>query len=271
MENIGPSTADQPIRLHWWRGVPNFGDAINPLIVAHVSGAEVKFAKPQKANLFAIGSMLQVVKRSRKEVGEDQAPASVWGTGILNPMFGHDFLDKIDLHLVRGPITATLLKRKERRFGDPGLLIDSALPFGGTKSDRIGIVPHHTQVDDPEMLAFAASDPAYLLIDPRDDAKDVCHQIASCAAVFSSSLHGLIMADAYGLPNRWIDPGGESWLKYHDYAASIGRTDMSFPLTVDEASEAAFTDITYQDGISAARDALLDTFPNHLKSSATRA
>lgn len=271
MESRTSSTADQSIKLHWWRGVPNFGDAINPLIVGHVSGAEVVFAKPQKANLFAIGSMMQVVKRSRKEVDEDQPPANVWGTGLLHPVFGHGFLDKLDVHLVRGPITATLLQRKERRFGDPGLLIDSALPFNGTKTDRIGIVPHHTQMDDPEMLAFAASDPAYLLIDPRGDAQQVCHEIASCARIFSSSLHGLIMADAYGVPNRWIEPAKESWMKYHDYAASIGRTDMSFPLTIEEAPSAAFTDITYQDGISAARDALLDTFPNHLKSSATRA
>ncbi|WP_299030355.1 polysaccharide pyruvyl transferase family protein [uncultured Sulfitobacter sp.] len=258
----------EPIRLHWWRGVPNFGDAINPLIVGHVSGAEVEFAGPQKANLFAIGSMLQVVKRTRKDVAEDQPPVNVWGTGILNPVFGHDFLEKVDVHLVRGPITAALLKQKLRRFGDPGLLIDSALPFDGTRNDRVGIVPHHGQMDDPEMLAFAASDPAFMLIDPRDDAKQVCHQIASCAQVMSSSLHGLIMADAYGVPNRWIAPGKQGWLKYHDYAASIGRSDMSTPLTIDDAPKAAFGEIGYQDGIDAAREALLDSFPDHLKSGA---
>lgn len=125
------SSENQPIKLHWWQGVPNFGDAINPLIVGYVAGAEVEFAGPQKANLFAIGSMLQVVKRTRKDVPADQPPVNVWGTGILNPVFGHDFLEKVDLHLVRGPITAALLKRKLRRFGDPGLLIDSALPFTG--------------------------------------------------------------------------------------------------------------------------------------------
>lgn len=121
------------------------------------------------------------------------------------------------------------------------------------------------------MLAFAASDPAFMLIDPRDAPEVVCHQIASCARILSSSLHGLIMADAYGVPNRWIAPGKQGWMKYHDYAASIGRTDMSFPLTTDEVPEATFKNIEYQDGIDAARDALLETFPDHLKSSAARA
>ncbi|MBB3995827.1 hypothetical protein GGR95_003491 [Sulfitobacter undariae] len=264
------SATNEPIKLHWWRGVPNFGDAINPLIVGHVSGTKVEFAGPQAANLFAIGSMLQVVKRSRKGMAEGQPQIGVWGTGTLHPVTGLDFLQKVDIHLLRGPITAALLKIKMRRFGDPGLLIDSVLPFDGAQSDRIGIVPHHSQMDDPAMLAFATSDPAFMLIDPRDTPESVCHQIASCARILSSSLHGLIMADAYGVPNRWIDPGKQGWLKYHDYAASIGRVDMSFPLTIDEASKAAFKDITYQDGIAAAREALHATFPEHLKTSATR-
>lgn len=265
------ANTSQPIKLHWWRGVPNFGDAINPLIVGHVSGTPVEFAGPQKADMFAIGSMLQVVKRTRKDVAEDHPPVNIWGTGILTPVFGHDFLEKVDLHLVRGPITAALLKKKMRRFGDPGLLIDSALPFDGTQGDRIGIVPHHGQMDDANMLAFAASDPAYMLIDPRDAPEVVCHQIASCAQILSSSLHGLIMADAYGVPNRWIEPGKQGWLKYHDYAASIGRTDMSSPVAIADAHEATFSPISYLEGIEAAREALLDTFPEHLKSSASRA
>ena len=267
---MASAQADAPINLHWWRGVPNFGDAINPLIVAYVSGAKIKHSTPRDADMFAIGSMLQVVKRSRKEVPDDRPPVNVWGTGLLNPVFGLDFLDKVALHLVRGPITAALLKLKLRRFGDPGLLIDSALPFTGEKTDRIGIVPHHNQIDAPDVLAFAKSDPAFMLIDPRNDAQVVCQQIASCAGVLSGSLHGLIVADSYGVPNRWISPDQE-WLKYHDYAASVGRTDMLSPLAFDEAPNAKFDKITYNDGINAAREALLDTFPEHLKSSAARA
>jgi pyruvyltransferase len=257
-----------PLRLHWWKAEPNFGDAINPLIVEHVAGRPVEHISPRRADMFAIGSMLQVVKRTQKEPRKDGKKLCVWGTGLLNPIFGHDFLDNIELALVRGPITASLLKRKMKHFGDPGLLINEVLPFEGTRQDRIGIVPHLSLMEDPEVLAFAASDPAYLLIDPRGDAAEVCLKIASCAHVFASSLHGLIMADAYGVPNTWIEPKGQSWLKYLDYAASIGRHDMTAPLDLEEAKAAKPAAIIYNDGITAAREALHNSFPARLKSTA---
>lgn len=257
----------KPLQLHWWKAEPNFGDAINPMIVGHMAGREVAHQGPRKADMFAIGSMLQVVKRSHKEK-RDKGNVVVWGTGLLNPVFGHDFLDNVELALVRGPVTAALLKRELKRFGDPGLLINEVLPFDGTRTDRIGIVPHYTLMEDEALRAFADSDPAYLLIDPRGDAAEVCLQIASCAHVFASSLHGLIVADAYGVPNTWIEPQGQSWLKYHDYAASIGRRDMRAPCSYSDAKTVMPAPIDYADGIEAARDALKDSFPKHMKSTA---
>ncbi|MEQ6203948.1 polysaccharide pyruvyl transferase family protein [Sulfitobacter sp. HNIBRBA2951] len=261
-----PNTS--PLRLHWWKAEPNFGDAINPLIVGHLAGRVVEHCGPRKADLFAIGSMMQVVKRTQKEARTSGERLAVWGTGLLNPVFGHDFLDNVEVALLRGPITAALLKLQHKRFGDPGLLINEVLPFDGTRTDRIGIVPHYTLMEDAALLAFVASDPSYLLIDPRGDAAEVCLQIASCAHVFASSLHGLIMADAYGVPNTWIEPQGQSWLKYHDYAASVGRRDMLAPLDYAAAGAVKSTPIDYHDGIAAARDALTSSFPERLKSTA---
>jgi hypothetical protein len=257
-----------PLRLHWWKAEPNFGDAINPLVVAHVSGRTVEHCGARKADLFAIGSMMQVVKRTQKEPRQNGALLAVWGTGLLNPVFGHDFLDNIEVALLRGPVTAALLKVQHKRFGDPGLLIDQVLPFSGTRSDRIGVVPHYTQIEDPALLDFVASDAALVLIDPRDDPAQVCFQIAACAHVFASSLHGLIVADAYGVPNTWITPEGQSWLKYLDYAASVGRRDMLAPSTPAQAKARTGRQIDYVEGIEAARAALLDSFPKRLKSTA---
>lgn len=260
----------QPLRLHWWKAEPNFGDAINPLIVAHVSGRPVVHSGPHQADMFAIGSMMQVVKRTHKEPRETGEKLNVWGTGLLNPVFAHSFLDNIEIALLRGPVTAALLKLEMKDFGDPGLLINEALPFNGERSDRIGIVPHHSQADDPEFVALVAADPAFMLIDPRGAPAEVCHQIAGCAQIFAGSLHGLVVADAYGIANRWIDPGGQSWLKYLDYAASIGRTDMIAPLDIDDIQGHRHQTIVYQNGIEAAREALHASFPEHLKSGATR-
>ena len=38
-----------PLRLYWWNAVPNFGDAISPVIVGHLSGREVRHAAPKDA------------------------------------------------------------------------------------------------------------------------------------------------------------------------------------------------------------------------------
>ena len=254
-----------PLHLHWWKAIPNFGDAINPLIVSHVSGREIKHAGPKKAELFAIGSMLQVVRRNFREPREG-ARLTVWGTGLLHPVNSLDFLHNIDIALLRGPVTAALLGIETDQFGDAGLLINEALPFNGQRSDRIGIVPHHTLAEEPELLELVASDSAYVLIDPKGDATAVCQQIAGCASIFASSLHGLIVADAYGVPSTWITPKGQSRLKFHDYAASVGRGDMAAPLALSEVPGAAKSpDIRYGEGIARCREALYDSFPSHLR------
>lgn len=256
----------QPLRLHWWKAVPNFGDALSPMIVGHLAGRDVRHAGPRRADMFAVGSMLQVVRRNFDDP-RDGAPLVVWGTGLLRPVNGTKFLDHVDVRLVRGPVTAALLGLKVRQFGDPGLLADEVVPFKGERGDRIGIVPHHLGADAPQIKALVASDPAYLLIDPRDNPEAVCRQIASCAHVFASSLHGLIVADAYGIPNTWFSPQDQGWLKYHDYAASVGRGDMRAALDLDEISDAPrhTGDLPYADGIATCRADLKSSFPAHFK------
>tara|TARA_R100000908_G_C3695911_1_gene108346 strand:+ start:297 stop:455 length:159 start_codon:yes stop_codon:yes gene_type:complete len=44
-----------PLRLHWWKAVPNFGDALSPVVLAHVAGRRVEHAGVRKAEVWAIG------------------------------------------------------------------------------------------------------------------------------------------------------------------------------------------------------------------------
>ena len=256
-----------PLRLHWWKAEPNFGDALSPLILLHMAGREVKHASPKAAEVFAIGSLMQVVKRNYDEANPALRPV-IWGTGLLHTIQAIGFIQHIDVALLRGPVTAAILGVDHNRFGDPGLLVHEALPFKGTRTDRIGIVPHHTLLAEPELLALVASDPKYMLIDPRKDPTTVCHEIASCAHVYASSLHALIVADAYGVSNTWLAPKGQSRLKYLDYAASVGRTDMKAPTTFADVTIRGADHITYQGGIDVCRAALYATFPSHLKAKA---
>ena len=256
-----------PLELFWWKSTPNFGDAISRDVVAHVSGCEVVHKGVGGAELFAIGSIIQVVRRKlTRQPRKDGVKPLVWGSGLMMPC-PRDVLDHVQIALVRGPVTAALLNLKTDQFGDPGLLINE-VHDAPERRDRIGIVPHHSLADDPALREIVAKDKALELIDPREDATEVCKRIGSCAHVFASSLHGLIVADAYGVPSTWLDPEGQGRLKYYDYAASVGR-DLTGPITVADipavVKTTTDTPIAYGDGLERARAALKTHFPAALK------
>ncbi|ETX29084.1 polysaccharide pyruvyl transferase family protein [Roseivivax isoporae] len=259
-----------PLKLYWWAGQPNFGDAISARVTAFAAGRGVVHAEPKAAEIFAIGSILQIVRRTHQGPRPDGSRPWIWGSGCMKPV-RLDFVPQVRFAALRGPITESLLGVSAGAYGDPGLLVADALGDRPARADRIGIVPHMAHVDSPELAALVAAHPVLQLIDVRGDADAVCRQIGSCAHVLSSSLHGLVVADAYGVPNTWLDPAGihqSPRLKFYDYAAGIGRA-LPRPLTLGEVPErlAALGDgpLGYTDGIEAAKAALLAAFPEELR------
>ena len=87
---MGAKADTTPLALHWWKAVPNFGDAISPVVLAHVSGRPVVHAGVNKADVWGIGSLLQVVKRSYGDA-KQRRPVT-WGTGLLHPVHGTGFV-----------------------------------------------------------------------------------------------------------------------------------------------------------------------------------
>ena len=256
------------LKLHWWKARPNFGDALSALVVAHVAGRPVTHAGPGGAELFALGSLLQVVRRRHRGPRADGLRPWIWGSGLLHPVPA-DFLDNVRIALLRGPITAALLGVAADRFGDPGLLVPEVLGLSPASRDRIALVPHHSQMEDPGLRALAEREPALDLIDVRGDPAEICTRIGTARHVIAASLHGLIVADAYGVPNTWLAPGDQSRLKYHDYAAGVGRPLIA-PLTPEAVPDLLrrikdSDRITYEHGLAQARAALQETFPQALR------
>jgi pyruvyltransferase len=262
-----PNASDNaPLQLFWWKGVANFGDALSAIVVAHMCGREVVHRGPGMADLYAVGSLLQIARRKFSDKKTYSKTPWIWGSGLLHAV-PQDFLGNVHIALLRGPITASLLGIKTDQFGDPGLLI-SEIVAASAKTHRTGLVPHHSQVADPEIVALAQSSDDFLLIDPMQDAASVCQQISACDQIYASSLHGLITADSYGVPSTWVSPGDQAHLKYYDYAASIGRPMIS-PLAWDQIPTHAKTktkqaELSYSAGIARAKVALRNSFPAHL-------
>lgn len=266
-----PTPKTDPLRLYHWPA-PNFGDALSAHVVAHVSGRAVVWVPPRKAELFALGSLMHVLARLLAEGPVGRTRPVLWGTGVLNPFFRRDFLDHLDIRLLRGPISAAICKLRHTAYGDPGLLAPDALGLAADPADRVIVLPHHSQMDDPAIAAMVARDPRLVLVDVRGDPVDVCRQIACAAHVVSASLHGLIVADAFGVASTWMDPGAQGLMKYHDYAASVGR-HMLAPVAIADVPALALRPATgplhHADGIAAARAALITHFPKEFRADPT--
>lgn len=110
-------------------------------------------------------------------------------------------------------------------MGDPGILArDLVGPV--EKHNRIGIVPQYVDKTHP-IIQELLGHPEYQVIDVERECLEVCQEIAGCRAVLSSSLHGLVVADSYGIPNvRLVVSdkiiGGD--FKFDDYACGVERS-----------------------------------------------
>lgn len=263
---------NSPLRLFWYNKEQNFGDAISATIVSHVSGREVVWAGHHKCEMYALGSLMKMVKNNQKEPREKGGKPFLWGTGTMSGLAHLEFLKHVRVALLRGPITGALLQRDDRVFGDTGLLIADALGEAPERKDMIGLIPHMHFADDIRFAKIADDNPHIKLIDVRDpDAHNVVREIASCSHIISQSLHGLVTADAYGIPNTWLDPmgiHGGAMLKFFDYAAGIGRA-LGMPIETREIESVAATaytgDLAYADGLAMAKEALYASFPHGLK------
>lgn len=74
------------------------------------------------------------------------------------------------------------------------------------------------------------------LIDVRWPWRKVIDQITKCRRIISTSLHGLIVAEAYGIPAVWLSDKIPH-TKYQDYYLSTGREVLPAN-TLEEALKA---------------------------------
>ncbi len=155
----------------------------------------------------------------------------VWGSGTLIPFApsaDNAMPPQVRLALVRGPLTALMLNWQVPVMGDPGLLVGELT--GVVKSTlpryRAGLVVHHSQKLQPGLPDRLVARGVTCIDGATDDYRSVAQQMAECEVILSSSLHGLVFADALGIPNTWMMPDGiheAARFKFHDYACAIGR------------------------------------------------
>ena len=195
----------------WWDGHPNFGDALTPLLLPRY-GIVPLHREPDRARLAGVGSIIQFLPADYD--------GAIWGSGTIDD--AERALPAAHVLAVRGPLTAERIGADGAAYGDPGLLVGRQLRR--PRSDgRIVLVAHGHHRGDPDILALAAME-GVRAVNVHRAAPAVVRGIASAGAVLTTSLHGLVTADAYGIPAVWTtrEPaliGGD--FKFRDYEAAV--------------------------------------------------
>jgi pyruvyltransferase len=221
--------------LYYWqqKDFVNFGDFLSVQIVEKIVNEPVAIFRRGKTpgnKLLAVGSMLYFA--SDGDV--------IWGTGVngkqLDPL-AYQF-HTLDIRAVRGPLTRRFIMENfhidcPAVYGDPALLLPCLFPeFKRQERPRFDyLVIYHYK----ERFDFPRKENVVFATDPWDE---IVRKICDSRFVISSSLHGIIVAEAFGIPARMLRVAEyEPLFKYADYYAGTGRWSFDYATSVEEALE----------------------------------
>lgn len=212
----------------------------------------------EKRDLYAIGSILLMGHQN----------ATVWGTGMpfepskIRGMFHSKYCRKLDIRAVRGPLTRQVLLKLGHEcpevYGDPAVLMPLIYaPKNREKTIKKLIIPHFSM----ENLAEAFQDEDKILSMKTNDYQYVIDTICSSEVVISSSLHGIILAEAYGVPAVFYQDRPERFnYKYADWYQS---TDREMRVCADLAEARGSKPMLLPD-VNEMQEKLMNTFPYDL-------
>jgi hypothetical protein len=224
--------------LYWFvnkDGKKNYGDVLGPYLFAKLSKSKPNFVKSPTdrrfkyiiKNYLTIGSIISMANRN----------SVVWGSGIIKK---DEKIRRANFTAVRGPYTRNRLIELGYNcpeiYGDPALLMPLVFSPKVIKRYKVGIIPHY--VDYEKVLNLTAHLDNVLVINLITiDVEETTIEILSCHKVISSSLHGIIISQAYGIPAIWMkfsnNLAGDD-VKFYDYYASVG---IDYPNFIDARNE----------------------------------
>ncbi len=214
--------------LFYWADQKNFGDDLSRAVVEWVAGVTVRAeVSARRPRLFAVGSLLERARDNDVIWGTGIHPAHYdqfwkpatfgWKRRLLLRTAPHDLI----IMAVRGPLTRDALLFRgnvcPEIFGDPAILLPLLYPKAHAPEKKIGVIPHYS--DKPWFIERGIS-----FIDVAQPWQRVVDEIVRCEYVIASSLHGVIVAETYGVPAIWLRSfSTEGIMKYMDYYLSSGR------------------------------------------------
>lgn len=234
--------------VHWKCRRNNWGDAIAPYIAKKISGQQIESVTGVDASTdirySVTGSINQWLRNDN---------TIIWGTGFISES-SISYIKPKEVRAVRGPLT----REKYLKFGiecpevygDPALLMPIFYSPNIKKKYKYGIIPHYIDSDNNWIKKYK-NNPDVKIIDITHSSETevfnhrFINEILECETIFSSSLHGIIAADAYGIPAHWIELSkgviGEGF-KFNDYFMSVNRPIVK-PFLINESTEIVNLDL----------------------------
>lgn len=212
----------------------NFGDVMSKVLVERiVERPVVAYQRKPRGNipkLLAVGSILHIA-------ADDDV---IWGSGVNGKDLARSKYEfnRLDVRAVRGPLTRQFLWREKgimapEVYGDPVLLLPYLFPEF-KKSDNPSIpyliVVHYSD------FAFFPKDKFPNAVYANEPWDHITRKILDSEFVVSSSLHGVVIAEAFGIPARLLRLNdSEPLFKFTDYYLGTKRRNFRVARTLNEA------------------------------------
>jgi hypothetical protein len=205
----------------WWPTTPmpgNLGDILTPWMMRR-DGVEPEFVGTDfRGKVLGIGSTLRFAQRYDE----------VWSTGLMRRSDRPD--PSANFRALRGPISAEVCGVLGRvPLGDGAMCLPRY--YAGDRRQgtgdraKLAVVPHYIDLPHRDEWPADWKEEGVLVINPRTvDVEGFVNQILSAERVESSSLHGCIVAEAYGVPWKWVriaDRLNGDDTKFEDFRLSL--------------------------------------------------
>ncbi len=216
------------IDAYWYIGERNFGDLLTPALL-RLHGMTPVHSAVECARLFCVGSILEVVPKAYSGV--------ILGSGLIRRQPVR--LPQANILSVRGVRTRELLGLPvDTPLGDPGLLAGAFAVPPHRKRFLLGLVPHYVDSGDPRIHSLCKRFAGHAtVVDVKSSPSVVLRRISECQYIASSSLHGLIAADALGIPSVWIELSKKvigDGFKFEDYNSALDSSHVCVALSGTE-------------------------------------
>lgn len=211
------------VPVYWFYKIDNFGDVLNKYLVERISNRKAICIHPGFylfQNFFVIGSILHSTNKN----------SNVWGSGFMSS----DSIPKAKpkkVHAVRGPLSYHRYKELNidcpQVYGDPALLLPKFYnPKDIKKKYDLGVIPHYIDKNSEYIERYKNLSNVKIIDIQNTNIEGFVNELLECNHIISSSLHGIIVGDAYNIPSKWIRlsekvKGGD--FKFRDYFASVSR------------------------------------------------